>query len=149
MTRYKIALSVGVVVGIVLDVHDLRAFHDVMRCRVLLVLDSKKPPQILKFPGGRVRNEAPREALLRELYEEGGIKITIYEQVPPHEVVRANHRQLFYLATAALDDAPKQGDENDSSLITITNHTLGEVFRGEVDLFPPHQQALHDLIREA
>lgn len=121
---------------------------NILERRVLLVLDPNKPePHYLKFVGGRVEEgEEPHQAANREALEEAGLRLQLTDQNEVYNQVRRDHLVRYFLCEADLDALPRQGDENGSPLLIVTEHRLGELFSGTILGLPEHVDALRRIM---
>jgi len=101
---------------------------------VFTVLDSTKPePRFKKFPGGKSEGEeTPLECAVREVEEEMGISLTIYDLEEVYREQRKGHIFVFFqtefLKTPQYKDRGVDGEE-----VSITPQSeLPRI------LFPPH-----------
>lgn len=105
---------------------------------VFTVIDPTKPkPHYEKFPGGKSEgDETPEECAVREIAEEVGVEISVYELTEKYREQRKDHVFVFFQADLSIVPPHKaEGEEGEIVNIVPLDKLLP-------NLFPVHRRIL-------
>jgi ADP-ribose pyrophosphatase YjhB (NUDIX family) len=101
-----------------------------------------RPNAFWKLPGGRNKGtESPRQAIVREIHEETGLKINQNDLIEFEKIEHAAHDQyVFAILVSSFKGLRELGQENGTKSLTIKLFPARKIL--QEDLLPPHRKVL-------